>query len=149
MTPVKENQMADLKSRILEKLKGPTLVGLATVTREGRPWVRYVMAAADTDLNIWFSTRLDSRKVEQIRNNSAVHLLAGVSTLETAESYVQVEGEADVLTDAVTRKALWNDLLKPYFSGPEDPNFCVVRIRPSRIELWGMTPGQRPEVWQP
>ena len=141
--------MADLKGRILEKLRDPTLVAFATVNPEGRPWVRYVMAAADRDLNVWFSTRLDSRKVAQVRNNPAVHLLAGVSTLETAESYVQVEGEAEVLTDTVTKKALWNDALKPYFSGPEDPNFCVVRIRPSRVELWGMTPGGQPEVWQP
>jgi len=147
--PARENLMPDLKSRIFEKLKGPALVGFATLTLDGRPWVRYVVAAADPDLNLWFSTHIASRKVAQIRKNPAVHLHAGVSTMETAESYVQVEGQAEVLTDAGTRKALWSDMLKRYFSGPDDPNFCVVKIRPSRIELWGMTPGGKPEVWAP
>jgi len=141
--------MSDLKSRILDKLAGPTLVGLATLTTDGRPWVRYVVAAADKNLNVWFSTHIGSRKVEQIRKNPAVHLNGGVSTMETAESYVQVEGKAEVLTDAATKQSAWNDMLKPYFTGPDDPNFCVVKVTPSRIEFWGMTPGRTPEVWEP
>ena len=140
--------MPDLKKKILEKMSEPTLSGLATITAEGKPWVRYLMAMADEHLIIWFCTHLNSRKVEQIRRNPDVHLNTGVSSLEAAESYLQIEGRAEILTDQETKEAMWSDMLKPYFRGPDDPAFCVGRVKPSRIELWGMTPGREPEVWE-
>lgn len=139
--------MSDLKEKILGKMREPTLSGLATITADGKPWVRYIMAMADENLNIWFCTNLNSRKVEQIRRNPEVHLHTGVSSLETAESYLQVEGRAEILTDKQAKEAMWSDMLKPYFSGPDDPSFCVGRIKPSRIEFWAMEPGGKPEVW--
>ncbi|UCD31644.1 MAG: pyridoxamine 5'-phosphate oxidase family protein, partial [Desulfobacterales bacterium] len=59
-------------------------------------------------------------KVAQVNNNPQVHLTLGVTDLETAESYVQVQGTAQVLTDAATKKAVWYEHLASIFSGPED-----------------------------
>jgi general stress protein 26 len=67
--------------------------------------------------------------------------------METAESYLQIQGRAEILTDEETKKAVWNDHLKNIFSGPDDPNYCVCKITPYRIEYqgMGMVP---PEVWE-
>jgi hypothetical protein len=42
--------MPDIKDRILNIFKTPCLAGLATITKDGKPWVRYVMTEASDDL---------------------------------------------------------------------------------------------------
>ncbi|MEW6261726.1 MAG: pyridoxamine 5'-phosphate oxidase family protein [Thermodesulfobacteriota bacterium] len=140
--------MSELKQKILAKLKQPVLSALATITEDGQPWVRYVTPFADDNLTIWLSTFIRSRKVAQIRRNPEVHLTTGVTALETAEAYLQIQGRAEILTDDQTKKAVWFDYLQNIFSGPDDPNYCVCKITPYRIEYKGM--GLKPpEVWQP
>jgi general stress protein 26 len=140
--------MATLKEKILAKVNGPTLSALATITENGKPWVRYVTPFVDKNLTFWMATFVHSRKVAQIRKNPEVHLTVGVADIETAESYLQVEAKAEVLSDQKTKKAVWFDGLKDIFSGPEDPNYCVCKITPYRIEYHTMTP-EPPAVWEP
>lgn len=139
--------MSDLKQRICETAGEMQLINFATVTEDGKPWVRYVMGKADEDLVFRFCTRLGTRKVGQIENNPNVHISLGVSSLETAKNWLQVEGKAEVTTDKAERDAFWFDELKNYFSGPDDPAYCVVVIKPSRIEFGSMG-SMTPEVWE-
>ena len=138
----------DLKAKIIEKMKVPTLAAFATITEKGFPWVRYVMVRSDHDLFIWFATFRRSRKVQQIENEPEVHLTLGVADAKTAESYLQIQGKAVILTDAATKEAHWYDHLGNIFSGPKDPDYCVCRITPYRIEYTGMVLGKGPEVWK-
>jgi general stress protein 26 len=139
--------MSDLKQRIYEAAKDMQLINLATINEEGKPWVRYVMGLADKELIFRFCTHLESRKVGQIRNNPDVHISLGVSSLETAKNWVQVQGTAEVSTDKAERDAFWIDDLKNYFSGPDDPSYCVVIIKPTKVEL-GTMGNTTPEVWE-
>ena len=140
--------MSELKEKIFSKFNGPTLSTLATITEDGKPWARYVTPFADENLTFWMATFINSRKVPQIKKNPEVHLTTGVSDPETAESYVQIQGRAEILTDEETKKAVWFDHLAQIFSGPDDPNYCVCKITPYRIEYQGMGM-QPPEVWEP
>ena len=140
--------MSTLKEKILAKVNGPTLSALATVTENGKPWVRYVTPFMDKNLTFWMATFAHSRKVPQIRKNSEVHLTVGVNDIMTAESYLQVEARAEILTDEKTKKAVWFDGLKDIFSGPDDPNYYVCKITPYRIEYHTMGPVP-PEIWEP
>jgi len=140
--------MADLKERIFEMGKDLQLINFATLTLEGRPWVRYVVGKADKDLLFRFCTHKETRKVGQIRKNPQVHLSLGAATLETADHWLQVEGTAEISTAKAERESFWFDELKNYFSGPEDPNYCIVIVRPSSIEF-GTMGGMEPEVWKP
>ena len=139
--------MSDLKKKIQDKMKTPQLSALATITEDGKPWVRYVTPLMDENMIIWMATFAASRKVGHIKENPEVHLTVGVTSMETAESYLQIQGRAEVLTDGATKKAVWNDHLKGIFSGPDDPNYNVIKITPYRIEYQGMgiVP---PEVWE-
>ena len=139
--------MTDLKETIYDIIKIPQLMGLATVTDDGKPWVRYVMGFGAEDLTIRFVTGLQSRKVEQIKNNPEVHVICGGSTLEETEYYVQISGIADITTDKEERHGIWNDHLKAYFSGPDDPNYCIGIVKPYRIEYYTMTE-MAPQVWE-
>lgn len=139
--------MFELKKKILAKIDRPTLSALATISEDGKPWVRYCTPMADENLNLWMATYINSRKVSQIKKDQEVHLTVGVNNIETAESYFQVQGRAEILTDETTKKTVWNDHLKGIFSGPEDPNYVVCKIVPYRIEYQAMGPVP-PEVWE-
>jgi general stress protein 26 len=135
-----------LKEKILAKLTGPTLCAVATVTEDGKPWVRYMILSADEHLTIWGATFASFRKVGEIRKNPEVHLTTGAKDMETAETYLQIQARAEILTDAAAKKAMWNDYLKNIFSGPDDPNYVVCRITPYRIEYCKMDRSPA-EVW--
>jgi general stress protein 26 len=140
--------MSDLKQRILDSAKDLQLVNVATITEDGKPWVRYVMAKADSNLVFRFCTHLESRKIGQIRKNPDAHISLGVTSLETAKHWLQVQGSAEISTDKSERHSFWFDELHNYFSGPDDPAYCVIIIRPSRIEF-GTMGSMTPEVWEP
>ena len=138
--------MEDLKERILNILRKPQLSGLATVTEDGQPWVRYVVAIADENLVLRCATFIDARKVNQIKQNPEVHLTCGVNSLTEMNPYVQVQGKATVTTDKEARHAFWNPTLAPIFDGPDDPRYAVMEIASYRIEY--CTPGSfDPEIW--
>jgi general stress protein 26 len=139
--------MTDLKETIYNIIRIPQLMGLATVTEDGKPWVRYVMGFGTEDLTIRFVTGLPSRKVGQIKNNPEVHMIAGGTTLEETQRYLQIQGTAEITTDKEVRHRLWREELKAYFSGPDDPIYCVGIVKPYRIEYNTMTE-MTPQVWE-
>jgi len=61
------------KETVQEVLRGHNLVRIATVDPAGMPWVRSVdYAMGDGENILYFITRRDSRKVEQLKNNKNV-----------------------------------------------------------------------------
>ena len=64
-----------------------------------------------------------------------------------SEAYLQIEGSAEFVTDKSERDAFWHDTLKRYFSGPDDPNYGVVIVKPTRIEL-NTVKDHKTEVWE-
>lgn len=138
--------MSDLKERIGSILQQPQLTGLATVTDDGKPWVRYVMTVADEDLSIRCATFVTARKVKQIEHNPEVHLTCGITNPEEMAPYVQIQAKAQLDTSKDARHGFWTEMLAPIFDGPDDPKYGVLVMTPYRIEY--CTPGSyEPEVW--
>jgi general stress protein 26 len=139
--------MSDLKQRIIDIIRKPQLTSMATITEEGKPWVRYVMSFGREDLTIRFASFVNARKVAQIQHNPEVHLTCGVTDPEVMNAYLQIQGKAMLTTDKVEREAFWNEQLQGIFKGPDDPNYGVIIVTPYRIEL--CSPGKfEPEVWE-
>ena len=138
--------MDDLKNRIYKILRIPQLTSFATITGEGKPWVRYVIALASEDFTIHFATFIKARKVEQIKINPEVHLTCGVNDPVKITPYLQIQGKAELLTDKEVKNNFWNDTLNKIFQGPDDPNYAIIQVVPYRIEY--CTAGSfEPEVW--
>lgn len=138
--------MEDLKERILSILQKPQLSGLASMTEDGKPWVRYVVTIADDQLTLRCATFVEARKVKQIAANPEVHLTCGVNSLTEMAPYLQIQGRATLTTDKEVRHSFWSPMLAPIFDGPDDPKYAVLEIAPYRIEY--CTPGSyEPEVW--
>ena len=139
--------MSNLKSRIQEILQNPQLAGLATITQDGKPWVRYVTIVMSSDMTIRCATFVSARKVKQIAKNPEVHLTCGVTDPKKSVPYLQIQGRARLNTSRDARHGFWRDMLSGIFEGPDDPNYAVIEIKPYYIEHW--TPGiLEPEVWR-
>ena len=139
--------MNDLKEKILAKMMDHTLASFATITENNQPWSRYVIVKADDNMDIWFATYKKSRKVDQIAHNPEVHITLGVTEAQSAVSWLQIQGRAEILDDIKTKKTRWYDMLEPIFSGPDDPNYVVCKVRPYRIEYYTMNK-REPEIWK-
>ncbi len=143
----RSHKMADVKEQALQVLQQPQLCGLATITQDGKPWVRYVMAAAAPDMTIRCATFVGARKVKQIEKNPEVHLLCGVTDPQKMTPYFQIQGRAVLNTGKEARHGFWSDMLAPIFNGPDDPNYGVLEITPYYIERWTLGVFE-PEVWR-
>jgi general stress protein 26 len=142
-----EAGMSDVKKRAYELAKNFQLMNLATITEDGKPWVRYVTGKADEGLVFRFCTSLGSDKVREMKKNPNVHISLGASDPMSAKNWLQIQGTAEVSTAKKERDAIWMDAFKKYFTGPDDPNFCVVIVTPIMIELGSMA-SMAPEVWK-
>lgn len=136
-----------LRNKILKVIKGEKLASLATIA-SSRPWVRYVISHNQgASLNLYICTYRDSRKVRQIQKNPNVHITIGGDMDNLKASYVQVAAKARVRSDARIRKKLWHNLMKKYYTGPDDPNYVVIEAKPELIEY--MSSEQRlPQIYR-
>ena len=135
------------KERILDIVKEPTLSALATITEDGKPWVRYVIVEASDDLTFQCSTFAWGRKIPQIESNPEVHLTCGITFKTDRGPYLQIQGRAEYKNDREARHAFWSDRLGVVFDGPDDPKFGVISVRAERIEVWTLGVPEY-EVWE-
>ncbi len=67
---------------------------------------------------------------------------------ENPGPYLQIKGQAEILSDTATKKAIWYDHLERIFKGPEDPMYNVCKVSHYRIKYTLPSPGEPPEVWE-
>ncbi len=126
--------MSSVEERIIELITKPQVASFATLTEDGKPWARNVVAMGDKSMTFRLTTSKNMRKVKHVLENPKVHLNCGANTLTEIGPYVQVEGIASVDETPETKEACWNPGLLNYFSGPSDPNYVVIVIKATRIE---------------
>jgi general stress protein 26 len=138
--------MNDLEKRILKILGRKQTAALATVSESGIPWVRYVTIEPDDGFILRFCTSLSSRKARQMAENPNVHLACGNLQPPDDSVFLQIVGRAEMRGDKKTKTGCWQEEWRRYFKGPDDPDYVMVFVHPSRIEYNG--PGSfLPEVW--
>ncbi len=107
---------------------------LATVAGQ-EPWVRAMwVARVDDDGTLWYGCAVTSNKVAQIRANPHACVAGGEGM-----TGVRLFGIAEVLTDAATKAAVWQDGFQDYFAGPDDPALAIIKITPTRVEVWNVS----------
>ncbi|MCL2699315.1 MAG: pyridoxamine 5'-phosphate oxidase family protein, partial [Defluviitaleaceae bacterium] len=92
-----------------------------------------VITSAKADGLKWisFGTNLDSNKCKRIaRDNRAAVCFA-------SEDYsVTLKGRLEILTDAQTKHEHWYKGMEAHFSGPDDENYCVIRLNTEKYSLF-------------
>jgi general stress protein 26 len=132
----------DLRIKIEAVLKRSQLASIATVSN-GIPRVRYMIVMKDKGMSLWATSFIKARKIQEIKGNKNVNLIIGGDEKNFKTPYINIQATAEILTDAKTKKQYWNDMLKSYYSGPEDPNLAIILISPKVIEYMSgdsMTP---------
>lgn len=140
--------MSEIKETVIAMLRAPQLSSMATITLDGKPWTRYIMIQSDDEFNLRSAVGLQSRKIRQIEKNPEVHLCFGINGPQDLDKpYVQIQGTAKITTAEKEKQNYWFDMLSSVFSGPDDPNYAVMIIKPYRVEF--NNPGvMMPEIWE-
>ncbi|WP_053217510.1 pyridoxamine 5'-phosphate oxidase family protein [Virgibacillus senegalensis] len=120
------------------------LIGTLATVKDGKPFSRY-MTFFNENFTLFSATDKDTHKVEDIEANNDVHILLGYKGEGLEDAYLEIEGTAAIKASPDIKEKIWNDKLKAWFEGPDDPNFVVLEIKPSKIRLMNTEEGS-PQV---
>jgi uncharacterized pyridoxamine 5'-phosphate oxidase family protein len=149
----------------LRFLKKNIMATIATSTPEGGPEAAAMYYVADDDFTLYFVTRRDSRKYENLDKNRRIAVV--VADQETVET-VQAEGDVEVLSglgeiakfmSLVVQSPILERRLrvKPplkfmppkVMNGDEGDHFVILRLRPAWLRWMGRSKeGDAPEYTQ-
>ncbi len=113
-------------------LQGFPLAHLSTIDND-QPRVRPMALITHND-SIWLSSRTEWSKVEQIRDNNKVEFtVAPIS--ETTTGSIRFTAIAEIEEDLKTKELLAKAIpwFSDYWSGPNDPNFTLMKMKLSRV----------------
>jgi general stress protein 26 len=82
---------------------------------------------------IWVLTDLHSAKEHEIEADSEICLIV-IDAKDKA--YLSITARAKVLRDSKKAAEIWHRSDQIWWSGPDDPDVCVLRLEPKRAELW-------------
>ncbi len=82
---------------------------------------------------IWFVTDLRSGKEHEIEGEHDVGL---VFVDAAAKAYLSITARAEVRRDPAKAAEIWKSTDSMWWSGPDDPNACLLRVAPLTAELW-------------
>lgn len=137
--------MSEELCRRIREVTGQCLVMAMATVENGAPRSRYMAVTVKDDFKMYAASGMHSRKIGQLRTDPRTHLLGGYDPQDMQKPWIAVHATAAVRTDAAIKQAAWTDDLNAFFSGPEDENYCVLEITPSRIEYWTMD-SMQPQV---
>lgn len=94
--------------------------------------------AEDFDGTLWFFTRDESPKVEEVKKDAQVNLAYSDTTHQT---YVSVSGRASVVRDEAKAKELWTPAMKAWFpKGLDAPDLVLLKVEVEKAEYWDTAP---------
>lgn len=108
--------------------------GIMATVKGNKPHARY-MTFFHKDLTLYTPTSKDTDKSEEVTENPNTHILLGYDGNGFGDAYVEYEGEVTIKEDEELKMKLWDDNMKNWFDGPNDPNLIVLEIRPKQIRL--------------
>jgi len=99
---------------------------------------------------LWFATGTGSPKHVQLEKNPQIDVQYQVAPPDFI--HVLVRGDVTIVSDDAEKKRVWDvidyDLAQFWPAGPEDPNYTLVRIEPTRVELSKMFGSMDKRVWR-
>lgn len=107
-------------------------VGVLSTMQGNKPHARYMMFFHDQS-HLFTATNKKTHKVEEIEQNPNVHVLLGFD--QKGDKYIELQGKASVINDQHLKEKYWNKELSPWLDGPNDPEYCLLKIVPEHIEM--------------
>lgn len=105
--------------------------GFTTIDSLGYPNTRTMDALPPSDhFEVWLATNPASRKVRQIKNNSAVALYYSQSE---KGNYVTLIGRASLIDDPESKAKHWRDEWEEFY--PTKQDMLLIKVEPIRLEV--------------
>jgi general stress protein 26 len=149
MTLITERTKSEFFRDVEAAAKKAVWCALATVADHNEPRVRMVHPTWEGDI-LWIATGPQTAKAREIQQNGAVDIQFQVAPDDFV--HLLVRGRASVLTDQETKSRIWDvmdyDLAQFWPNGPTSPDYCVIRVEPSRVELSYMFGTMNKRVWK-
>jgi general stress protein 26 len=102
---------------LIDEHGGPTASTLTAAKAEGIAWIA-------------FCTGLQSNKAKRVAlDDRASVCFCG------DDHNITLTGRMEVLTDEAAKREMWYEGLQHHFSGPDDPEYCVLRFTTERYNL--------------
>jgi general stress protein 26 len=121
--------------KIAELLKGVRIAMVTTLARDGSISARPMAVQDKTfDGKLWFLTRINSEKVDEIQQDQHVTL----TLTDTSDAkYLTLKGRASVNQDRARINELWSSMYNAWFpKGQSDPEIAVLRVDVTEAEYW-------------
>jgi len=115
---------------------------MTTVEPDGslrsRPMATHQDHGKDFDGILWFFTKADAPKADEVRKDE--HVALSYSSPEQSK-YVSVSGTAMLVRDKLKAKELWDPKYKAWFpKGLDDPELALLRVAVVKAEYWDVPP---------
>ena len=116
-------------------IRGIKVAMLTTASADGSLRSRPMATVeAEFDGTLWFFTRADAPKVEEVQHEEQVNVSYVVAD---DQRYVSVSGRAVLVVDREKINELWNPLYKAWFpQGLDDPQIALLRVDAEKAEYW-------------
>lgn len=138
--PEEGKQMSDDKQGAakLADLAKDIKIAMFTTTDDEGHYVSRPMAhqQVEDDSDLWFFAERTSSVVSHIAARPHVGI-----TLSSNDTWISIDGEAEVVEDLAKAKQLWNSWVEAWLpQGPEDPSVVLIKVDGHTGEYWD-TPG--------
>jgi general stress protein 26 len=113
-------------------------VALTLMDDEGYPTTSSVsIAKSDGIQQITFCTTMDSNKAKRAAACNRASVCVFDDNYEGNSYYnITLVGTIEIVKDLETKKEMWYEGMAEHSSGPDDPEFCVLRFTTKRYNLW-------------
>lgn len=116
------------------KILKESFIGTMATVKQNKPHTRY-MTFFNDEFTLYTATSKQTQKVDEIEDNPHTHILIGYEGEGVGDEYLEIEGVISLSDDEAIKEKVWNEHMKPWFSGPEDSNLLILKILPDSIRL--------------
>ena len=113
-------------------IKSAKVAMLVTHSPENRLVARPMqLQEVEFDGDLWFLTRTDTDKYEEIKTNDDVNVII------SEKSYASISGKAEIVDDLNKKKEFWNKAYEVMFDMDyTDPRLILIKIKAETAEYW-------------
>ncbi|EGQ27856.1 MULTISPECIES: pyridoxamine 5'-phosphate oxidase family protein [Sporosarcina] len=127
----------------VKKILDESFIGTMATVDNNKPYSRY-MTFVNDGLSLYTPTSNQTDKVEDLEDNPYTHILIGYEGEGFGDAYVEYAGRVSISSDEQIKKKIWNNQMKKWFDGPEDPKLVILKIEPEAIRLMNKS-GEPPQ----
>jgi general stress protein 26 len=131
------------KKTALKILKESSVGTMATI-QQNKPHTRYMTFFSD-EFTLYTATSKQTQKVDELEANPHTHILIGYDGEGFGDDFLEIEGTVTISDDESIKEKIWNEHMKPWFSGPEDPDLVILKVEPVTIRLMNKK-GEEPHI---